>query len=164
MVEERHGSREVFDAILEAMSAVREAIGALPTDPDEQLRETRREAYMRQTIRAAKKKASRTSPSSAARGMLRSWQRCPPPLRRMRTRFKGLPKVKTAATWVPWTYGHLTYASGYGAGINSPGWYHHLWDHSAHDHDGTGSAVTISWMTRVAPCCATKISMLPPHP
>ena len=29
-------------------------------------------------------------------------------------------------TWVPWTYGRLSYASGYGAGIRSPGWYDHL--------------------------------------
>ena len=39
---------------------------------------------------------------------------------------RGLPKVKAALTWVPWTYGRLAYASGYGAGIRSPGWYDHL--------------------------------------
>jgi hypothetical protein len=39
---------------------------------------------------------------------------------------RGLPKVKAAMTWVPWTYGRLSYASGYGAGIRSPGWYDHL--------------------------------------
>src|SRR5437773_12264142 len=39
---------------------------------------------------------------------------------------RGLPKVKATMTWVPWTYGRLSYASGYGAGIRSPGWYDHL--------------------------------------
>ncbi|MEY3271663.1 MAG: hypothetical protein RLZZ341_564, partial [Pseudomonadota bacterium] len=39
---------------------------------------------------------------------------------------KGLPKVRVATTWVPWTYRHLTRASGYGAGVRSPGWYEHL--------------------------------------
>ena len=39
---------------------------------------------------------------------------------------RGLPKVKATLTWVPWTYGRLSYASGYGAGIRSPGWYDHL--------------------------------------
>ena len=34
---------------------------------------------------------------------------------------KGLPKAKVAATWVPWTYGRLATASGYGAGVSSPG-------------------------------------------
>ncbi|MGF1675433.1 MAG: DUF5682 family protein, partial [Rivularia sp. (in: cyanobacteria)] len=41
---------------------------------------------------------------------------------------KGLPKTKVQATWIPWTYGRLSYNSGYGAGIESPGWYHHLWE------------------------------------
>jgi hypothetical protein len=39
---------------------------------------------------------------------------------------RGLPKIKATLTWVPWTYGRLAYASGYGAGIRSPGWYDHL--------------------------------------
>jgi hypothetical protein len=39
---------------------------------------------------------------------------------------RGLPKVKATVTWVPWTYGRLAFASGYGAGIRSPGWYDHL--------------------------------------
>src|SRR5690606_252968 len=38
---------------------------------------------------------------------------------------KGLPKVKVAATWVPWTAQRLAYAGGYGAGVSSPGWYDH---------------------------------------
>ena len=41
---------------------------------------------------------------------------------------KGLPKLKTVATWIPWTYGRLSQASGYRAGVTAPGWYHHLWD------------------------------------
>jgi len=39
---------------------------------------------------------------------------------------RGLPKVKATFTWIPWTYGRLAYTSGYGAGIQSPGWYDHL--------------------------------------
>ena len=34
---------------------------------------------------------------------------------------KDLPKLKVAATWAPWTNTRLTIASGYGAGISSPG-------------------------------------------
>ena len=34
---------------------------------------------------------------------------------------KGLPKLKTQTTWVPWTYQHLSTRSGYGAGINWAG-------------------------------------------
>lgn len=41
---------------------------------------------------------------------------------------KGLPKVKIATTWVPWTYGLLARESGYGAGVDSPAWYDQLFD------------------------------------
>jgi hypothetical protein len=40
---------------------------------------------------------------------------------------KKLPKTSVVATWIPWTYSRLSYRSGYGAGVTSPGWYHHLW-------------------------------------
>jgi hypothetical protein len=39
---------------------------------------------------------------------------------------RGLPRCKPELTWIPWTYGRLSLASGYGAGVTSPGWYHHL--------------------------------------
>lgn len=55
---------------------------------------------------------------------------------------KGLPKVKVECTWIPWTYDRLSYRSGYGAGIISPGWYDHVWDYP--DDDGT------RWMSKVA--------------
>ena len=55
---------------------------------------------------------------------------------------KGLAKIKTTATWVPWTYDRLCYASGYGAGVQSPGWYEHLFRHEHHTIE--------SWLTRVA--------------
>src|SRR5206468_4063220 len=38
----------------------------------------------------------------------------------------GLSRGKAAVTWVPWTNSRLTLASGYGAGVRSPGWYEHL--------------------------------------
>ncbi|MBB1587331.1 MAG: hypothetical protein HG423_011220 [Propionibacterium sp.] len=34
--------------------------------------------------------------------------------------------MKTQLTWVPWSHGRLAASSGYGAGVRSPGWYHHL--------------------------------------
>lgn len=55
---------------------------------------------------------------------------------------KGLPKVKTEITWVPWTHRRLARRSGYGAGIASPGWYGHLF--SAPDRP------VARWMTKVA--------------
>lgn len=55
---------------------------------------------------------------------------------------RGLPTTKVAATWVPWTSGRLARASGYGAGIDSPGWYHHLF--TAPDE------VVTRWLVKVA--------------
>ena len=55
---------------------------------------------------------------------------------------KGLPKVKVECTWVPWMYNRLSFYSGYGAGITSPGWYEHIWHHP--QDDGT------KWMAKVA--------------
>ena len=55
---------------------------------------------------------------------------------------KGLPKVKVECTWIPWTYDRLAFRSGYGAGIESSGWYHYLWHHP--EDDGT------LWVSRIA--------------
>lgn len=57
-----------------------------------------------------------------------------------------LPKTKVAATWAPWTTKRLSYASGYGAGVNSPGWYSHLFDQWSAGSTDTGT----TWMVRVA--------------
>ncbi len=61
---------------------------------------------------------------------------------------KGLPRLKVAATWTAWSYGRLSLGSGYGAGIHSPGWYHHLWASRLAGYDPQG--VTTGWMTQVA--------------
>ena len=46
---------------------------------------------------------------------------------------RGLPRVKVASAWVPWTHRRLTTASGYGAGVDSPGWYRHVFEHPGPD-------------------------------
>ena len=49
--------------------------------------------------------------------------------------------MKTAAAWVPWTFDRLAAESGYGAGIESPGWYAHLWSGA--------EPLAVSWLARV---------------
>ena len=44
---------------------------------------------------------------------------------------RGLPKVKVGVSWVPWTNARLAAATGYGAGVRSPGWYDHVFRHPA---------------------------------
>ena len=55
---------------------------------------------------------------------------------------RGLPKVKVAMTWVPWTHARLATGQGYGAGVRSPGWYHHLFT--------TPSDAVARWLVRAA--------------
>jgi hypothetical protein len=59
-----------------------------------------------------------------------------------------LPSVSVEAAWVPWTYSRLAYGSGYGAGIVSPGWYHHLWQLGQAGANPT--EVSSHWLTNVA--------------
>ncbi len=140
LVEERRNSADVFAAVLEAMTALRNAAPA-SEDPGESQREARREAFMRQTIRTAQHEGFQRIAVVCG-----AWHAPAlvemPPAKEDATLLKGLPKAKVQATWVPWTYGRLSYASGYGAGIESPGWYHHLWT--------TSDAVVTRWITRVA--------------
>src|ERR1043166_6636278 len=68
---------------------------------------------------------------------------------------KGLPKVKVSATWIPWTYSRLAYASGYGAGIESPGWYDFLFGVPQLPVSSTpdkthASILSIRWLAKVA--------------
>ncbi|WP_231640783.1 DUF5682 family protein [Nocardiopsis sp. NRRL B-16309] len=110
-----------FPAIADAMAAVRAETGP------ERGRDARREAYMRQTLRAVLKEGH-----DRVAVVCGAWHA--PALRDVAdysvkddtALLRGLPKAKVNATWVPWTHGRLAADSGYGAGVSSPGWYHHL--------------------------------------
>lgn len=118
-VERRQDARGLFDAILVVMDALR-AEGAVAEH------DLRREAWMRRTIRAVQ--AGGRERIAVVCG---AWHA--PALRELGGEraddalLKGLRKTKVEAAWIPWTYSRLSYRSGYGAGVDSPGWYHHLW-------------------------------------
>jgi hypothetical protein len=112
-----------FEAIAVAMSEVRAATPA--PAPGERDEEERREAFMRTALRAALKQYERIAVVCGA------WHvpALTPPLPTATADAKvlrGLPRTKVAMTWVPWTHGRLASWQGYGAGVTSPGWYHHL--------------------------------------
>jgi hypothetical protein len=129
-----------FEAIAEAMTEVRLRAQAPPEA--ERVDEERREAAMRTALRAALRQHERvavvcgawhvpalTAPlptATADAGVLR-----------------GLPKVKVASTWVPWTHARLASWQGYGAGVRSPGWYHHLFTTPPHE-------TVARWLVRAA--------------
>jgi hypothetical protein len=135
VVEHRRDELAAFEAVAEAMTALREG-----REPETE-HEARREAHMRRAIRAAERGGfERIAVVCGA------WH--VPALVEMPTAksddalLKGLPKTKVEATWVPWTYDRLSYSSGYGAGVVSPGWYDHLFT--------TQDDVVVRWLTKTA--------------
>ena len=134
---ESGGQSPAFDAVAEAMAALREG------EPPPMGREAQREAAMRQNVRAAVKEGfERIAVVCGAWHVPALAATPPPPMSADAIALKGLPKVKVAATWIPWTSARLSAASGYGAGITSPGWYAHLF--SAPDE------VVARWFVKVA--------------
>ncbi|MFV0134113.1 DUF5682 family protein [Streptomyces sp. HMX87] len=125
-----------FTALEEAMGALRETYGSGGDD-----RDLVREAHMRLQVRAAQREFA-----DGVAVVCGAWH--VPALRRKatvaadRALVKGLPKVRTDMTWVPWTHRRLSRASGYGAGITSPGWYGHLF--------GAPDRPVERWLTKVA--------------
>ncbi len=136
-VETRRHSIELFDVVREAMTELR----AQDERPPDAL-QAPREAWMRQCIRAAQKEGF-----SNIAVVCGAWHAPAladmPPAARDTDVLKGLPKCKVEATWIPWTYQRLAYYSGYGAGITSPGWYHHLWTTPE-------ETATAAWVAKIA--------------
>ncbi|MCX5341414.1 DUF5682 family protein [Streptomyces atratus] len=128
--------RAPFAALAEAMTALREVYG-----DGGHPRDTVREAYMRIQLRKTVKEfgddiavvcGAWHVPALVSRTTLAA----------DRALLKGLPKVKAELTWVPWSHRRLARHSGYGAGIDSPGWYGHLFE--------TADRPIERWMTKVA--------------
>jgi len=140
MVEHRRDSTELFAAILEVMTNLRKE-----ASPSANSLENQREAYMRRTLREAQKEGFERIAVVCGAWHTPALAEMPS-VKEDDALLKGLPKVKVQATWSPWTYGRLSFSSGYGAGIESPGWYQHLFENA--DRDPTN--VTIRWMTKVA--------------
>jgi hypothetical protein len=155
MVEHRMDGAPPFPALAEAMAAVREATGDYPGRADDE----RREAYMRSVLRQAKRAGhqriavvcgawhvpalgSGSFVAGRPAGQRQTTPTGPPPVGHDTALLKGLPKAKVAATWVPWTHGRLASWRGYGAGVSSPGWYHHLFT--------TTDRVVTRWLVEVA--------------
>jgi hypothetical protein len=55
---------------------------------------------------------------------------------------RHLPTCSTRVSWIPWTHSRLSAASGYGAGVDHPGWYAHLFT--------TTDRPVVRWLTQLA--------------
>ena len=149
LVEQRQNDSDLFDAILEAMTALRqeiEQVSSADASNLHSLRESQREAYMRQTIRKAQKEGFQQIAVVCGAWHSPALSEPLPVQKTDRALLKGLPKIKVKATWIPWTYARLSRESGYGAGITSPGWYDHLWKSSRLK----AAQSAIRWLTKVA--------------
>lgn len=138
MFEQGEKDLNVFEIILDLMRQLREEVGN-----QRQAFNLIREAYMRKimrkTIKAGYQKIAIVCGAWHAPALEN--------ISRYKTKddnalLKGIPKVKTKATWIPWTYGRIATSSGYGAGVLSPAWYDLLF-HNRSD-------ATINWMAQVS--------------
>ena len=136
--EQDDNSIEIFETILEMMTVLRKEL-----DRTESTETLMREAYMRKIIRKAEKEGFQKIAVVCG-----AWHA--PILAQIQNfkekadndSIKGLKKVATESTWVPWSYDRLSRDSGYGAGVVSPAWYELLF--------GKRPNATIRWMTKAA--------------
>lgn len=139
-IEHSAGHADAFEVVLQMMTALREEL-AWPESAETLLRES----YMRETLRSSLRQGYQRvavvcgawhAPALRAEGLAGY-------AKEDKVRLKGLGKVKTEATWVPWTYERLARQSGYGAGILSPAWYELLFEQPH-------ATVVTHWMVRAA--------------
>lgn len=141
MFESPDNEADIFETINEMTTALRE-------DKEETPRTLQREAFMRQTIRQVQKEGFEKIavvcgawhvPALTDLKKYKSSQDA--------ALLKGIKKIRTTATWIPWSYDRLTFASGYRSGVVSPAWYELLF--SQKNKKGGDGAAT-HWMIQVA--------------
>ncbi|MFE1595869.1 DUF5682 family protein [Nocardia sp. NPDC058705] len=114
------------------------AIAPLIVDQHTLVREAHMRQVMRQVLKGGAKRLAVVCGAWHAPALVEPLGPAAPDMRLL----KGLPKTKAALTWVPWTHSRLAAGSGYGAGVTSPGWYHHLFTETERP--------VARWLTKVA--------------
>jgi len=141
-VERAANSDDIFGAVEAAVAELRIA---LPKHTS--LMDLTREAWMRKQVRQAVKDGFQNIAVVCG-----AWHvpgiKADVTLKSDSELLKGLPKIKVECTWIPWTYSRLMLRSGYGAGIEFPGWYSHIFRHPG--DNGT------HWITKAAKILRTK--------
>ncbi len=136
LFEKQESEVEIFDRILEMITALRAGINRI-----ESAETLRREAFMRKTIRKAIKDGFQRIAivcgawHSPALVSLKKY-----PAKNDNALLRGMKNIRTAATWIPWTYERISSQSGYGAGVHSPAWYELLFRYQ--------DEVNTRWMVR----------------
>ncbi len=120
---------DVFEAVNEAMTSLREVFPG-KDDKEEKIRE----AFMRRGIRNSEREIYTEIAVICGAWHVPALQNMPKQ-KEDDALLKNLPKTKVETTWIPWTSDRLAFESGYGAGLDSPGWYAHCWNNP--DDNGT---------------------------
>jgi Family of unknown function (DUF5682) len=142
--EQENDDLAVFKSIELIMTALRENYNPIPPLTAAHNTELLREAFMRQELRKAIKEGYKKIAVVCG-----AWHVPALNLEKFKHKddsalLKGLPKLKLASTWVPWTYDRISSSSGYGAGIISPAWYEFLYE--------TPKDAAARWLVSVAHC------------
>ena len=136
--EQRENDETIFDTILELIKTLRKE-----TSHVEDRANAVREAHMRKILRKVIKNGFQKIAVVCGAWhapVLNDWGRYS--VKSDNALLKGLKKVKTEASWVPWSYDRLARNSGYGAGVIAPAWYELIF--------GKRKELVIRWMTKVA--------------
>ena len=126
VIEHRGDGEPAFDAVADAMTIARE--GSVPSR-----REAQREAHMRRAVRKAVADGHDRVAVVCGAWHVPALDLAAHTATADNATLRGLAKVKVGTAWVPWTHRRLTTESGYGAGIDSPGWYAHVFEHPGTD-------------------------------
>jgi len=131
VVEHRGDGAPAFAAIAAAMAAVR-------PDPLVTVDETeaQREAHMREAIRGAHRDDFERVAVVCGAWHVPALDTTLTTSTADRQQLAGSPRVKTAMSWIPWTHERLAARTGYAAGVESPGWYAHVFAHPGPDGVG----------------------------
>jgi hypothetical protein len=129
VIEHRGDGVPAFDAVAEAMAAARS--GVVTTRSEE-----RREAHMRRAVRRAVRDGHRSVAVVVGAWHVPALEVDEHTVGADTVTLRGLRKVKVGAAWVPWTHRRLASSSGYGAGVESPGWYRHVFTYPGPDGVG----------------------------
>ncbi len=152
LIEQRKDAADIFEDVQELMTALRE--NEKPNKNDDEasiILAKQREAFMRQEIRKSVQQGFKSIAvvCGAYHGPALVGY-ADAEIEKTDTELLSLlsEEAEIDTAWVPWSYSRLSSAMGYGAGLSSPGWYHHLWQQG---NLGASSAEMSSmWLAKVA--------------
>lgn len=143
LIETRRAEANLFDGIIELMTALRDEAANEIRDAETK-RDELREAFMRREIRGAIKEGFQNIAvvCGAWHAPVLGEKSLAEFAKADRAALENLQKIRLNATWIPYTYNRLSFQSGYGAGVNSPEFYHQIWEQPAN--------IAAVWLARAA--------------